>query len=362
MKKKRRSKTDDFDDAASIASESTTTPSRKSRRDADIKDPVGDSRDQSVDDAFESAEEASSARTSDDKMGDDRTEKEESFLAERPDMPRQTAMEIPMAIDGVSGLPPKDKTEGPTEQPSQKDVGLTIGIAPRESTSESRRQLPNPESPETRRISNLRTADLPASPALGSSPTAVPIRFGRMPVSPGTPRGSVSSPVASPDSPLATPRTRQNRPRSTEFRSSKEFRPLYLVQKTKAEQEPVREVDEDLPSLPSSRTSSAHPSMEDLRGYAKAAEAEDYYPEHGKIEDAFRERGRRHSYSQWDAEQQRRHSPDYLDSRSATPVPGDGQRLQETDSRQEPLPRERKERKYEFHSPSELLQRSCYGR
>ena len=333
-RKKRRSKGTDFDDTGSAASE----PTRRSRRDstplAEQRQAVADSRDQSVDDGFVSAEESAT-------QPDEYPHEQESFLAERPDMPQQMA--IPMATDGVSGL----KTEGPAVRPL--DMHVASRDLPEDDSLEITDQItPLESSPETRRISALKTVDLPSSPVVASSPTAVPLLFRRLPMSPGTPRASLSSPVASPSSPMTTPRTRQSRPHSTEFRSSKEIRPLYLVQKTKAAMTPRFDIEEDLPSLPSSRTSSAHPSMEDLRGQAKAAEAEDYFGPERITPEKLRERGRRHSYSYW-RDEPRRTSPDYLDSRSATPVPTDVQRFRDAQ------PKKQKP-KYEFHSPSELLQ------
>ena len=246
-------------------------------------------------------------------------------------MPRPTDMHIPMATDGVSGLD-------------------TIPQAPLVEGYESAREVTESASgvsPEAKRLSGIRTGELPSSPALGASPTAGSLNR-RFPVSPATPRASWSSPMASPSSPLAASRTRQGRPKSTEFRSGREFRPLYLVQKSIHEKTPTTttpEIEEDLPSLPSSRTSSAHPSMENLRG---EAERQEYFDIQQMTPEQFRARGRRHSYSMWN-DSERRISPDYLDSRSATPVPSTVQRARETDSTRE-------KPKYEFHSPSELLQ------
>ncbi|RMZ92618.1 hypothetical protein DV736_g177, partial [Chaetothyriales sp. CBS 134916] len=327
-RKKRRSVGTDLDDAASVASEST----RKSRRDVtppSERPQTVDSRDQSVDDGFVSAEESSA-------KAHEHPREAESFLAERPDIPKP--MDIPMATDGVSGL----ASEGPTIQPHGSQE-LPRGAAHEEPLREAEHETPaEPSTPESRRISALRTQDLPSSPVTSSSPTSVPF-FRR------TPRASSSSPGASPASPRTTAKSRQSRPNSTEFRSSKEIRPLYLVQKTQAAKSPAPEVDEDLPSLPSSKTSSAHPSTEDLRAMSKAAEAEDFFPSKRISPEQFRERGRRHSYSYWHDDEPRRQSPGYLDSRSATPTPANVQERREAH-------RKKAKPKYEFHSPSELLQ------
>ena len=293
-------------------------------------------------------------------MRDANGTQEPSFLAERPEMPRPTDMNIPMATDGVSGL--KSKSH-PLDQPTT----LATPPASMPAADGSTREIQHPSkgqaaitdyfsmsptqavSPASKRVSGLRTTDLPPTPDIGMSPTSMPFNTRRFPVSPATPRASWSSPVATPSSPLTASRTRQGRPKSTEFRSGREFRPLYLVQKSMHEKSPniaTPEVDEDLPSLPSSRTSSAHPSMENLRG---EAERQEYFDIHQMTPEQFRERGRRHSESYWRDAPRRRILPDYLDSRSATPVPADFSRNQEL--------RVKKDKpKYEFHSPSELLQ------
>ncbi|ETN40173.1 uncharacterized protein HMPREF1541_04449 [Cyphellophora europaea CBS 101466] len=334
-KKKRRSKSFDIDDNASAASE----PMRDSRGNRDstptgaVRDPTSQmpSRDQSVDDGFVSANEGSTETPVNEYS------ENQSFLAERLDMPHKRPTDTPMATtdDGVSGQ--TVTTERQT--PSSGETEITPIT-------------------QARRVSLLRTADLGATPS-ANSPTAVPINFRRPPGSPATPRAFFSSPVASPQSPSTTPRTRQGRPKSTEFRS-KEFRPLYLVEKSRSEKTPLPEAEDNLPSLPSSRSSSAHPSMDNLRA---AAEKQDYFGlADGKVSPrSFQERGRRHSYSLWNVASKRPESPDYLDSRAATPVPSGVQRDRELRQREEREAREKTrvdqgKPKYEFHSPSELLQ------
>ncbi|KAK5259954.1 hypothetical protein LTR40_005024, partial [Exophiala xenobiotica] len=328
-RRKRSSKGKDFDDAASVASES----SRKSRRDSvsrNIDQPLNP-RDQSIDDGFVSAE--------------DGAEDDETFLGKRPEMPPPTVMGMPMVTDGVSGPAPENRT---SNEP-KIDIGVPAdSVGTVEAEAESFQQATQPVTPRfasSQRLSAVRTSDLPSSPTNTSSPTAVPLHFRRPPASPTDGRFTMSSPIASPSSPLTTPRTRQGRPKSTEFRSSKEFRPLYLVEVQNA-RIATPEPTENYPSLPSSRTSSANASTEDLRAGAQAQEPEAFTPSRLSAQ-MFRERGRRHSYSYWHDET-RRESPDYLDSRSATPVPGDAQRARESEKKPRP--------KYEFHSPSELLQ------
>jgi hypothetical protein len=328
-RRKRSSKGKDFDDAASIASES----SRKSRRDSvsrNIDQPL-DSRDQSIDDGFVSAE--------------DGAEDDETFLGKRPEMPPPMVMGMPMVTDGVSGPAPENRTsyEPIIDMGVPADSVGTVGA--QAGSFQQATQPATPRSAPSQRLSAVRTSDLPSSPTTTSSPTAVPLHFRRPPASPTDGRFSMSSPIASPSSPLTTPRTRQGRPKSTEFRSSKEFRPLYLVEVQNA-RIATPEPTENYPSLPSSRTSSANASTEDLRAGVQAQEPEAFTPSRLSAQ-MFRERGRRHSYSYWHDEK-RREAPDYLDSRSATPVPGDAQRARESEKKPKP--------KYEFHSPSELLQ------
>ena len=80
------------------------------------------------------------------------------------------------------------------------------------------------------------------------SSTAVPIRF-RKPVVPSTTDPSLAtSPVS-----IASPtRSRHSKTHSTEFRNSREFRPLYLVERNRK----TDEIDEVLPALPPSSSSS----------------------------------------------------------------------------------------------------------
>ena len=96
-------------------------------------------------------------------------------------------------------------------------------------------------------------------PALPSSPTAVPFHFRQ----PGRPSSTVRSlsqtPLAS-NRASADPAPKQKlRPRSTEFKSSKEIRPLWLVERHRSHYEPLH--DEVYPSLPSSHTTSTSSSV-----------------------------------------------------------------------------------------------------
>ena len=98
------------------------------------------------------------------------------------------------------------------------------------------------------------------------SPTAVPLMFRRFPSSTGVSRSNPSSPGQSPRTAVPfSPRQRQGRPLSTEFKSSTEFRPLWLVERhnpSRRGQGP--EVAEEVyPSLPSSHSTSRASSVHD---------------------------------------------------------------------------------------------------
>ena len=201
-----------------------------------------------------------------------------------------------------------------------------------------------------RRLSVIRTDTASSPSGHAQSPTAVPLHFRRLPISPSASRSqSVGSSAMAQISPLvplvmSVPRTRQVRPHSMEFRSGKDFRPLYLVERHSSMKQPQDEKEEIYPSLPSSRTSSANPSMENLRGedqddvFASAA-SERFDGSSGRPENFA---------SYWyDESQPKSPIDDFLDSRAATPTAAEFSRGVKGKS---------EKRKYEFHSPSELLE------
>jgi hypothetical protein len=110
----------------------------------------------------------------------------------------------------------------------------------------------------------------PIVPLRVSSSTAVPLRFRRPPKSPSLPRERSasfgSSVMQSPLSPI-TPKGK--RPLSTEFMHSTEFRPLYLLERTRKPQD--QEVEQNLPSLPPSRSTSSS-SLQSSEDWQSAAE------------------------------------------------------------------------------------------
>ncbi|KAL8980002.1 MAG: hypothetical protein Q9205_004804 [Flavoplaca limonia] len=167
-----------------------------------------------------------------------------SFLGERPEKP--PLPDTPDASEDPGGQmdlqrpvqseqderPPADQSEPSTKTP----------------------QMPN------RSISDFQPDGRSVSFA-SASPTAIPLRplrFGRRPSSPGLATSLPSTPQPSTTADiLFTPR-RRDRPHSTEFKSN-EFRPMWLLEKYGARQEPI--LQETYPSLPSSHSTSRASSI-----------------------------------------------------------------------------------------------------
>ncbi|KAL9617670.1 MAG: hypothetical protein Q9160_007545 [Pyrenula sp. 1 TL-2023] len=277
----------------------------------------------------------------------------DSFLDERPEMPLKNDTgasgppfdSINSESDQVYSAPveaeftdskPNFELRSPSASPGsiQRDVeaqSMAFVGSSSPSTPQSRNALAQ------RRLSALQIGEFSSHALANSSPTAIPLTFRRPPTSPGHSRhGSATSPSnESPSTPQGIVRSRQPRPNSTEFRYSKEFRPLFLVERHSYKHE--QEVADTYPSLPSSRTSSAHPSIEDLRQVDHADNASKEPPEwFGQPPKG----DKRHSWSGFGSQ-----SPEYLDSQQTTPTATE-------------FPTEIKKLKprYEFHSPSELLQ------
>lgn len=114
-----------------------------------------------------------------------------------------------------------------------------------------------PDSPTAEPKTTPLSVEIPA-PERTPSSTAIPLRFRKPPLSPGLSRESpAQSPVAeSPSTPVM--RQRMQRPSSTEFKNSNEFRPLYLLERTRK----PAEVEDNLPSLPSSHSNSRASSVQ----------------------------------------------------------------------------------------------------
>ncbi|BCS14164.1 hypothetical protein ALUC_60720S [Aspergillus luchuensis] len=273
-------------------------------------------------------------------------DEQQSFLEEGPEMPvkvdegdghRGASGRLDPEITGL-GLDVLDsrlRSRSASPPASEKTANPAPMSQSRPTSPELARSQEEDQGQRSRRSSVLRSTE---------SPTAVPIHFRRPPTSPRANRSpSVSSVVVpSPGSPTQGRR----RPASTEFKNSREIRPLWLVERfgaSKSEAHP----DEPLPSLPSSKASSANASVEDLaalpdmkkwemvdlsehvQGPPRAMAVETYAAQNQSSDEG---------------------SYDFLDSQQGTPTAASfGQIPHPPPSRKEKL-------KYEFHSPSELLQ------
>ena len=118
---------------------------------------------------------------------------------------------------------------------------------------------------QSRRFSDIETCNQKqTTAALPSSPTAVPFHFRRPGRSSSNARSLSQTPLSSNNFAADLPPKQKTRPRSTEFKSSKDIRPLWLVERHRSHQEPTP--DESYPSLPSSHTTSRSSSVHDLEG------------------------------------------------------------------------------------------------
>ena len=155
----------------------------------------------------------------------------ESFLGMRPEPP-----------------PPPD-TAGVKEQLFTSLETTSLPTSPRAGLDTKNRRFSDAE------ISNKTQT----TSALPSSPTAVPFHF-RQPGRPSSTARSLSQTPLPSNQPSADSVPKQKiRPRSTEFKSSKEIKPLWLVERHRSHHEPTR--DEVYPSLPSSHTTSTSSSV-----------------------------------------------------------------------------------------------------
>jgi len=191
------------------------------------------------------------------------------------------------------------------EIPPSPDIPITVGVRDmdrRQSTplvTEPLRGHPPsstslPNSPTKRpdgqaeRLSELQKAGSNQSPLVSPSPTAIPFHFRVPPASPGVTRSSPSAPQT-PSTPDTTPSRPKLRPRSTEFKSSNEFRPLWLVERHGPKQEPT--LEEPYPSLPSSHTTSRSSSVRDpdeaLSDRSEFYDTIEYYGEDGHSGDGL---------------------------------------------------------------------------
>lgn len=214
-------------------------------------------------------------------------------------------------------------------------------LAPRSQSRPSSPGGSNQEEKElrARRLSLLRTSD---------SPTAVPLHFKKPPTSPNSSRRvSMASPAQSPSS----PRPGHRRPNSVEFKNVREIRPLWLVERHSTSKLDV-EPEGPLPSLPSSKTSSRSPSVENLReGFDDGEDAvTGFYMGSG---DSAYSWGRKPVDLRISTDQLPAEEDDFLNSQQATPT---AETYNNENKQFGPPPIKKEKPKYEFHSPSELLQ------
>ena len=301
--KKRRSNRDKLDDEPAITDSSTTkTPSEQQESSVDITAPdsngftqdppvkvctAASSRIMPVDLTLIVIKESGSSRRETSLPNfvvedrEDANEPEpihearaESFLDMRPEPPRPPDIFVQ-----------KDKPPIPSETVELPD-------SPR-----------SPPEDQTRRSFETHTQE-PLS-----SPTAVPFdfRFSRPRPLIGSNRSRSQTPLPSHASTGHTPKSKP-RPRSTEFTSSKEFRPLMLVERHRSHQDSASK--ETYPSLPSSRTTSRNSSVQDPeegeRDIREMTEANPGYIKLGHTSSTDAD----HPISQ----------PDLLDSQQSTPT------------------------------------------
>lgn len=167
----------------------------------------------------------------------------------------QTKEKLPESFLGMRPEPPPPPD---THAESEKVLNpLETTILPDSPRAESEAQ--------SRRFSDVEiSSPMQTSAALPPSPTAVPFHFRQPYRSSSTTRSLSQSPFSSIRS-AADPLPKQKtRPRSTEFKSSKEIRPLWLVERHRSHQEPAP--DEIYPSLPSSHTTSRSSSVHNVEG------------------------------------------------------------------------------------------------
>ena len=241
------------------------------------------------------------------------------------------------AASGLNEIPQQRPRSQSTSPPvTEKTLDLTP------------KSLSRPASPETSHPQGSRSPKQrrhSVAKSTNESPTAVPLHFRRPPTSPGLSRAvpvEQPAPIASPGSPS---QQRNRRPGSVEFRNSREIRPLWLVERhSLIKGEP--ETEEPLPSLPSSKTSSRAPSMDNVKSLHDDDGLKSW--EHVDLSQSIMENQRPTglTISTDQANESHDRDLDLLGSQQPTPT---AEHFQDLESRKE-------KRRYEFHSPSELLQ------
>ncbi|KUL90065.1 hypothetical protein ZTR_02840 [Talaromyces verruculosus] len=328
-------------------SQSSRRKRREQKRRDKYEDIVDSARDASVKDRFSTA--------------DDNDDDKKSFLGIRPEMPLVNSYEDStrdlvggasgLAISTTGALGPgsmsiEDQLQDVNQRLRSRSVSpsmaeKTFELAPRSQSRPSSPGGSNQEEKElrARRLSLLRTSD---------SPTAVPLHFKKPPTSPNSSRRvSMVSPAQSPIS----PRPGHRRPNSVEFKNVREIRPLWLVERHSTSKLDV-EPEGPLPSLPSSKTSSRSPSVENLReGFDDGEDAVTGFFMGGG--DSAYSWGRKPVDLHISTNQLPAEEDDFLNSQQATPT---AETYTNKEKQFGPPPIKKEKPKYEFHSPSELLQ------
>ncbi|OQE42138.1 hypothetical protein PENCOP_c004G08165, partial [Penicillium coprophilum] len=271
----------------------------------------------------------------------------ESFPRERPEILAERenyASWLPASADSAAVLAATSGLNEISQRPRSHSASppateKTLDLTPK--------SLSRPASPETSHPQGSRSPKQRRHSVAKStieSPTAVPLHFRRPPTSPGLTRAvpvEQSAPITSPGSPS---HQRNRRPGSSEFRNSREIRPLWLVERhglIKGEPE----AEDPLPSLPSSKNSSRVPSVEDLKTLRDDDGLKSW--EHIDLSHSIMENQRPTglTISTDHANETHDRDLDLLGSQQPTPT---AEHFHNANSRKE-RPR------YEFHSPSELL-------
>lgn len=173
-----------------------------------------------------------------------------SFLGMRRELP--PSPDIPITVEPIGASDMERRQSSPL-------VTEPLRGHPSSSTSLPNSPTRRPDG-QAERLSELQKAGSNQSPLVSPSPTAIPFHFRVPPASPGVARSSPSAPQTLSTSETIPSRPKL-RPRSTEFKSSNEFRPLWLVERHGPKQEPT--LEEPYPSLPSSHTTSRSSSVRD---------------------------------------------------------------------------------------------------
>lgn len=288
----------------------------------------------------------------------------QSFLVERPEIPSTGIKSSPQEesddrTSGVSGLGIAAAALA-AGAASVKGLETLTQEREEEKSRSSRPSSLDRGAKESSVVRSRRSSVLRGSAT--DSPTAIPIHFRKPPPSPNVSRRASivsSSPAGGGagggggggQSPVS-PKPSHRRKGSVEFKNAREIRPLWLVERHSPGRHEI-EPEGPLPPLPSSASTSRTSSVEDLRQIEGAT------AEHMPWEDSS-------AGPSWTTATSRPvglsistterisadDDGDYLNSRQATPTAAT---FSTFFSR--PPPSSRKEElKYEFHSPSELLQ------